>query len=104
MTINAQEKTALFRAAAHIARKRVIWFATQWQAASGGLSTERAWLVRVGDSCQVRCLQYFRIKRRLGPVKHFTRGPAMKYNRWLAGNGSLNLDGGTPMEFPKCAS
>ena len=92
-TINPQEKTALFRAAGWIARQRVVWFATQWQAASGGLRAERAWLVRVGDSCQVRCLQYFTIHNRPGPVKHFTRGPAMKYNRWLAQPAMLNFDG-----------
>lgn len=83
--MNAQVKTDLFKAAGYIARVRVIWFATQWQAASGGLRAERAWLVRVGDSCQVRCLQYFTIADRPGPSIHFKRGPAMKYNRWLAG-------------------
>jgi len=81
--INAQEKTALFRAAAWIARSRVIWFSTTWVSASGGLATEAGYLVRVGDSCLCRCLQYFRVVRKIGPVKHFTRGPMMKYNRWL---------------------
>jgi hypothetical protein len=84
VSMNAQMKTALFRAAGWIARERVIWFATQWQAASGGLRAERAWLVRVGDSCLVRCLQYFTIAERPGPVSSFKRGPARKYNRWLA--------------------
>lgn len=91
VTMNAQVKTALFRAAGYIARRRVVWFATQWQAASGGLRAERGWLVRVGDSCQVRCLQYFTIEERRGPVTHFKRGPAMKYNRWLAGSMPLEL-------------
>lgn len=81
--LNAQLKSGLFRAAAWIARKRVIWFSTVWMAASDGLSTEAAWLVRVGDSCQIRCLQYFRIREKLGPVRHFKRGPAIRYNRWL---------------------
>lgn len=94
--LNAQVKTALFRAAGWIARKRVVWFATQWQAATGGLRAERSWLVRVGDSCQVRCLQYFTIHDRPGPVKYFKRGPAMKYNRWMAGN--LILDFNPPKE------
>jgi hypothetical protein len=53
-------------------------------AASSGLSTEKAYLVRVGDSCNVRCLQYFRIRKKMEPVARFKRGPAMKYNRWLA--------------------
>lgn len=87
--LNAQLKSALFRAAAFIARDRVVWFSTTWCAASDGLSTEKAWLVRVGDSCQARVLQYFRIRERLGPVKRFRRGPAMKYNRWLASPYSL---------------
>jgi hypothetical protein len=84
-TMNAQVKTGLFRAAGYIARERVIWFATQWQAASGGLRAEKAYLVRVGDSCQVRCLQYFTIAERFdGKPRPSSRGPAMKYNRWIA--------------------
>jgi hypothetical protein len=81
--LNAQEKTALYRAAATVAREQVIWFSTVWMAASGGLRLEKSYLVRVGDSCHVRCLQHFRVIRKEGPATHFTRGPAMKYNRWL---------------------
>lgn len=88
---NAQIKTAMFRAAGWIARRRVIWFATEWVAATGGLRIERGWLVRVGDNCHVRCLQYFAVAERPGPVNHFVRGPAMKYNKWLAGQ--LDLPG-----------
>ena len=50
-----------------------------------------AWLVRVGDNCHVRALQYFAVVTRPGLVKHFQRGPAMKYNRWLAQPNSLQL-------------
>jgi len=82
--INAQEKTALFRAAGWIARERIVWFSTVWQAATGGVALEKSWLVRVGDSCHVRCLQYFKVIAKPGPVLHFTRGRAMKYNRWIA--------------------
>lgn len=89
--MNAASKTALFRAAAWIARKQVIWFSTVWQANSGGLRLERAYLVRVGDSCHIRCLQYFNVERKFGPVPHFKRGPAIKYNRWLAQPNSLAL-------------
>jgi hypothetical protein len=47
-------------------------------------------MVRVGDNHYVRCLQQFRrTERVVTPLKHFTRGPAMKYNRWLNGNHSL---------------
>jgi hypothetical protein len=89
--LDAQMKTALFRAAGWIARRQVIWFSTVWQANSGGLRLERGYLVRVGDSCQVRCLQYFDVIAKPGPVAHFDRGPAMKYNRWLAQPNSLGL-------------
>lgn len=74
---------ALFRAAGWIARERMIWFHTIWGTQAYGLKAERAWLVRVGDNCHVRCLQYFRVVGKPGPVKYFKRGPAMKYNRWL---------------------
>ena len=83
VTLNAQAKHALFCAANNIARSRVIWFSTIWTAASSGLSTEKAYLVRVGDSCHVRCLQYYRIREKMQPVARFKRGPQMKYNRWL---------------------
>lgn len=86
---NAQLKCALFRAAGDIARERVVWFHTIWASQAYGLKTERAWLVRTGDSCHVRALQYFRVDSKPGPVKYFTRGPAMKYNRWLAQPGAF---------------
>lgn len=89
--MNAQLKNALFRAAGFIARKQVIWFSTIWMANSGGLCLTKSYLVRVGDSCHVRCLQYFDVRSRPGPVSHFVRGPAMKYNRWLQNPNSLNL-------------
>lgn len=86
--INCQMKNHLLRAAAFIAKRRVIWFHTQWIASSGGQTTalERSWLVRVGDSCAVRCLQVFEVKygAKVKPRPHFNRGPAIKYNRWLA--------------------
>ncbi len=81
--LNAQMKTALFRAAGWMAKESVIWFSTIWQAGSGGLKPSKAYLVRVGDSCHVRCLQYFDVVAKPGPVDRFNRGPAMKYNRWL---------------------
>jgi len=89
ITLSAQLKHALFAAANNIARVRVIWFSTIWVAASSGLSTEKAYLVRVGDSCNARVLQYFRIRQKIQPVARFKRGPAMKYNRWLAQPGAL---------------
>jgi len=89
--LNAQMKTSLFRAAGWIARRQVIWFSTVWQSTSGGLRFKHGYLVRVGDSCHVRCLQYFDVVSKPGPVQHFNRGPAMKYNRWLASPYGLPL-------------
>lgn len=93
ITLNAKMKHALFCAANFIARKRVIWFSTIWCAASSGLATEKAFLVRVGDSCNVRCLQYFTIRNKMQPVLGFKRGPQMKYNRWLSQPHGFPFDG-----------
>jgi hypothetical protein len=91
--INQQMKHMLLRQAAYIARESVFWFHTQWVAADTALVFRRGWLVRVGDSCAVRCLQEFTVrpgeKRR--PEPRFTRGPALRYNRWLAGQMGLPL-------------
>lgn len=87
--LNAQMKNALFRQSAYCARELVVWFSTMWVCGAKGMKLERSWLVRVGDHCYVRALQFFRVTERLTPVRHFTRGPQMKYNRWLVGNGIL---------------
>lgn len=95
--MNQHMKQYLLRAAAFVARERVIWFHTQWIASDRRLTLERSWLVRVGDSCAVRCIQVFRVNHRGGTkvpgVPHFTRGPAIKYNRWLAGQTGLPFAG-----------
>jgi len=84
--VNQQMKNALLRGAAYIAREHVIWFHTLWIAGDARCALERAWLVRVGDTCAVRCIQVFRTPaEKAQPVLHFTRGPAIRYNRWLAG-------------------
>ncbi len=92
--INQQMKMQLLMAAQWIARNSVIWFHTQWIAGNAGLTADRAWLVRVGDSCSVRCIQVFRSGsgKRL-PAPFFTRGPAIKYNRWLGGQAGLPFGG-----------
>ena len=94
VAMNQQMKQQLLRASAFIARRHVIWFHTQWIASTTALPLERAWLVRVGDSCACRCIQVFAVnhaKKRL-PVNHFTRGPAIKYNRWLVGGQGLPFE------------
>lgn len=93
VALNQQMKQQLLRSAAYVARESVIWFHTMWIASDSTCRLERAWLVRVGDSCSVRCIQVFTppvIKPR--PRLWFTRGPAIRYNRWLAGGVSLPFD------------
>lgn len=85
-SINQQMKQLLIRSASFIARELVVWFHVTWIAGDGQCRLERAWLVRVGDSCQVRCIQVFRTPpEKTAPRLYFTRGPAIRYNRWLAG-------------------
>lgn len=102
VSINQQMKQQLLRAASYIARERVIWFHTMWIASGCGdhLQLDRSWLVRVGDSCAVRCLQVFRVPagKKSRPRPFFTRGPAIKYNRWLAGQTRL------PFELAKASA
>ena len=96
MGINQQMKSALIRGAAFVAREHVYWFHTQWVAPDSSMRRERSWLVRVGDSCSCRCLIEWRVLRHEKPVpRHeFTRGPALKYRRWLNGNVGLPLGDG----------
>jgi hypothetical protein len=84
VALNQEMKRSLLVAAGWIARRHVIWFHTIWIAGNAPCFAERAWLVRVGDSCAARCLQVFQVRgpKRL-PDPHFNRGPALKYNRWL---------------------
>jgi hypothetical protein len=95
--INQQMKQMLIRGAAFVAREHVYWFHTQWVAPDSGMKRERSWLVRVGDSCACRCLIEWRVQERPKPVPilRFTRGPALKYRRWLAGE--LGLPYGEPL-------
>ena len=93
---NLQMQRSLLRAAGYIARDHVVWFHTVWirNTGRGRLELERSWLVRVGDSCACRCLQVFRVgpAAKEIPEAFFTRGPALKYNRWLAGQQGLGLE------------
>ncbi len=83
--LNAAMRVGMFYTAAVLARQSVISFNTMWVFPGCKLEFTRAWLVICGRSSAVRCLQFF--KRLPGPLtfpKHFTRGPALRYNRWLA--------------------
>lgn len=80
-----QEKIALIRAAAWIARERVYWFHTVWIATDRHTPLQRAWLIRVGDQCAVRVLQEFKsLATKLPPLQahEFTRGHPLIYKRW----------------------
>lgn len=85
-SMSNQKTRALLAAAAWIARKRVVWFHTVWLHSPARMTLEKAWLVCVGRHCKVRCLQFFKVPdvgRKMEPCKHFKRGPAIRYNRWL---------------------
>lgn len=85
-SIRHEEKRDLLNAAAWCAREHVIWFHNIWIAADRTLRLERGWLVRCGDQCAARVIQVFRrTPAKVLPVGRFSRGPALKYNRWLTG-------------------
>ncbi len=91
--LSAEQKGQLLRQAAFIARGRVIWFHTMWIYSAKSLPLERSWLIRVGDNCAVRCLQVFKVcGLKEKPDPFFLRGPAVKYNRWLAGGVRLPFE------------
>lgn len=88
--INHQMKSHLVRGASWIARESIIWFHTMWLPTDSIVKLDRAWLVRVGDHCQTRCIQVFNVSTEKElPRLEFTRGPAIRYNRWLAGQQGL---------------
>ena len=77
-------KAQLLQQATWSARESVYWFHTIWIAGDRGCRPARTWLIRIGDTCAVRCLIEFTIAcDKVQPRPHFTRGPALKYNRWL---------------------
>lgn len=84
-TMDREMLGQLMAAASYVARSHVIWLHQLWAPSQFGLSLAKAWMVRVGDNHYVRCLQQFRRNTRvMRPPQKFTRGPAIKYNRWLA--------------------
>lgn len=83
VSVSREVMLALFCAASFTAARQVIWFHTIWAPSGAGLRLRESWLVRVGDSCLVRCLQRFQKVRQVSPMRRFHRGPQMKYNRWL---------------------
>jgi hypothetical protein len=85
-SMSNQKTRALFAAAAWIARKQVIWFHTVWIESPTRCTLQKGYLVVVGRHCHVRCLQIFDCpasELKVPPVKTFSRGPAIRYNKWL---------------------
>lgn len=88
--LNQHMYLQLLTQATWCAREHVIWFHTMWLASGRAGRLERGWLVRVGDMCAVRALQIFRVpESKRPPERFFDRGPAVRYNRWIAGNQRL---------------
>lgn len=85
--LNSQQRSQLFWSARYVAREHVVWWHTNWMCPACDLVLERSWLARVGRSSAVRALQIFRVKtpgRKVRPVLHFSRGPQIRFNRWIA--------------------
>ncbi len=94
-----QEKIALLRAAAWVARENIYWFHTVWIATDRVTPCDRAWLIRVGDQCSVRVLQRFKVlEPKREPVRpgEFQRGHCLKYNRWTRAIANLPFPDLTP--------
>lgn len=69
------------------AREQVIWFHTLWLDHPARLKLRKAHCIVTGRNAVVRCLQFFDVPgpgRKLGPMRKFSRGPAIKYNRWIS--------------------
>jgi hypothetical protein len=78
--------------AAWIARKIVVWFSSFAATSLPGCHIDRWWTVIIGNDCNIRQLAYFRPgEHKKEPNRFVTRGPAMKYNRWRAGQRGLPL-------------
>jgi len=97
VNVNQQTKAALMRAATFIARRQVIWFHTIWLPGDRHCRLARAWLVYVDDTAAIRCLQVFNTAdTKPEPRMYFTRGPAIRYNRW-------RNQGGLPLEHAEAS-
>jgi hypothetical protein len=81
---SAQMTMALCCQAAFVAREQVIWFSTLWLDHPARLRLNKAFAVVVGRNAVMRCLQFFDVPpNKMEPMRRFSRGPAIKYNRWL---------------------
>lgn len=82
--VNSVMKLSLLRTAAFLARETVVYFHTIWINDAPCCKLKRSVLVVVGRNCHVRALQFFQVVKKPSQIRYFKRGPAIKYNRWLA--------------------
>lgn len=104
---SCQMTFALCCQASYIAREQVVWFHTLWLDHPARLKLRRGCCVVTGRNAVVRCLQFFDVPgpgRKLGPMRRFSRGPAIKYNRWLVNPQHLPFgDPPAPAQLEKIA-
>ena len=92
---SAQMTMALCCQAAYVAREQVIWFSTLWLDHPARLQLSKAFAVVVGRNAVMRCLQFFDVPaNKMEPMRRFSRGPAIKYNRWLGGQNGFPFSDG----------
>jgi len=96
---SCQMTTALCCQAAYVAREQVVWFSTLWLDHPARLKLRKAYAIVVGRNALMRCLQFFDVsENKMEPMRRFSRGPAIKYNRWLQQPHSLLFGDPAPAE------
>lgn len=83
--MNQQMRQTLLARAAWVAREQVIWFHTLFVDHGPGLKLRKAVSVFVGCGSQMRCLVFMDVRKpkTVEPIGIATRGPAIRYNRWV---------------------
>jgi hypothetical protein len=92
--MNQQMRQTLLARAAWVAKEGVIWFHTLFVDHGPGLRLRKTVSVYVGCGAQMRCLVFMDVRRpkEIDPIEYATRGPAIKYNKWVAGNVPLPFE------------
>jgi hypothetical protein len=97
---SAQMTMALCCNSAYVAREQVVWFSTLWLDHPARLRLRKAYAVVVGRNAVMRCLQFFDVpENKMEPMRRFSRGPAIKYNRWLTQPQGLPFGAPAPAEL-----
>jgi hypothetical protein len=97
LQMNSNVAIPLLQTATWISRELVVWFHPLWISGYTFLRLRHSYFVRVADYAEIRCLQFLKpvAPKKFGPPTRFTKGPAVKYNRWLLGNRLLPFGTGT---------